>query len=288
PGLSHGHVPHGIPRGSLIERDRLSEAAYAGREFDVVVAGSIHSREELAVLRRAVPTQAQPWIDEIVALMAAEPWMPFEQAMDLVMGSRGVITGAWGTMSAVWRVVTAELNREQRTRMVSGLQGLDVAVFGGSAWGEQCAGSIRYAGQCAYSELPRALARGRACLAWGPTQFEHTFSERLLLSMAAGCASVADDRYMIGRHFGFDGADASVRVFDARQPGACRAAFEAVLSDPAAMVALARQGRAAVEAGHLWSHRVDSIASLGLGAIAEAESRPPSLVRPASAERRSA
>lgn len=262
PRLVHGHVPHGIGRASLVDANAVTAEGLAAREFDVVVAGSIHTEDELRALKWQLPQQAHGWVDEIVMLMLAEPMLPFEQAVDLVTGSRGVVTGNWSTLAGLWRVTSAHLNRLQRIQMVEELQGLDVAVFGGDAWREICGGSLQWHGPAAYQEVSRVFARGRVCLAWGPTQFEHTFSERLLLSMAAGCASVADDRYMIGQHFAFEGPEQSVHVFDARHPGALRDSVESLLGDPERMVSIAQHGRRAVEAGHLWEHRVEKIAAL--------------------------
>ncbi|MGP1273375.1 MAG: glycosyltransferase family protein [Phycisphaerales bacterium] len=267
PTLRHGHMPHGVPRTALIDQADLSREHHRRRPEEVVVAGSIHAEHELDGLRAGLPGQAQPWADEIVELMAAEPHMPFEQAIDLVMGARSVVTGNWTTMAAMWRLTSALLNRRRRLKMVTELQGLRVAVYGGSAWEPHCTGTIRYAGEVGYADLPRALATGRTCLAWGPTQFEHTFSERLLLSMAAGCASVADDRYMIGRHFAFDGPDQAVQVFEARRPGAVRDAFDALLADDARLLAVAAAGRRAVERAHLWQHRVDTIVRIAAEAV---------------------
>ena len=94
----------------------------------------------------------------------------------------------------------------------------------------------------------------------------------LLLSMAAGCASVADNRYMIGQHFAFEGQEQAVEVFDARHPAALRASVESLLCDRDRLLSIAQHGREAVESAHLWEHRVDRIASvaaesLGGGAV---------------------
>ena len=266
PQLRHSHMPHGVARSALAPAESVTPAALAEREFDVVLAGSIHSDAELAALRETVPEPARPWAQEIVALMVAEPQMPFEQAVDLVAGSRGLITGNWSTLAGLWRVTSAHLNRLRRVAMLESLDGLDVAVFGGEAWREHCTGSARWMGEAEYTSVPVALARGRVCLAWGPTQFPHTFSERLLLSMAAGCASVAEDRYLIGRHFEFDGPGQTVEVFDPRDPGAGRAAIEGLLREPDRLASVARRGREAAEDRHLWEHRVESV----VGAAADA------------------
>lgn len=270
PKLVHGHVPHGISRERLIDLDAVTAEGMAAREFDVVVGGSIHSEDELRALKWQLPQQAHGWVDEIVMLMLAEPMLPFEQAVDLVAGSRGVVTGNWTTLAGLWRVTSAHLNRLQRVQMAEELQGLNVGVFGGPAWESVCRGTLRWQGDASYTDIADVFAHGRVCLAWGPTQFEHTFSERLLLSMAAGCASVADDRYMIGQHFAFEGADQAVQVFDARYPGALRESVERLLGDGDRQVSVARHGRAAVEAGHLWEHRVDKLAMLASESLGNA------------------
>ncbi len=271
PRLVHGHLPHGIGRGSLVDTSCVTHDGLASRDFDVVVAGSIHTEEQLRALKGQLPQQTHDWVDEIVMLMLAEPMLPFEQAVDLVAGSRSVVTGNWSTLAGLWRVTSAHLNRLQRIQMVEELQELDVAVYGSEAWRSVCRGTIRWQGDAPYRDVARVFASGRVCLAWGPTQFEHTFSERLLLSMAAGCASVADDRYMIGQHFAFEGAGQSVQVFDARHPGALRASVESLLGDTDRLVSMAQHGREAVEAGHLWEHRVEKIASIAAESLGGSE-----------------
>lgn len=160
----------------------------------------------------------------------------------------------------MFRVVIPAVNRRRRIALVKAMQGISTAVFGGEAWREVCTGTIRYAGQVPYADVAERLTTARVCLAWGPTQFTHSFSERVLLSMAAGCATVADDRLFLRRHFVDRRSDgACLRLFDAAAPASARAAVEQVLNDREASLAMAVRGRRAIKAAHLWRHRVDTL-----------------------------
>lgn len=263
PALRHGHMPHGIPRSALLAPQLCTPEALAQRPHDVVVAGSIHTEQAVRELKWALPAQAHPWIDEMVAIMLENPAMPYEQALDCVCGSRSVITGNWPMAAAIWRAVAADFNRQHRVQLVQSLQGLDVAVFGTDAWKEFCTGTITYAGNVEYAEVPKALTTGRVCLAWGPTQFPHTFSERLLLSMASGCASVCEDRYLVRQHF----TSEHCASFSPLHPNSAREAVESLLCNTDRLCAMSLAGRTIVEAHHLWEHRVDKLASLASEAI---------------------
>jgi hypothetical protein len=267
PQLRHGHMPHGVPKSALVEQASCTLAELNNREHDVVVAGAIHDELGCQDLKNALPAQTHPWIDEIVELMTSDPSMPYEQAIDCVCGSRSVITGNWPMAAGIWRVCIAGVNRRRRIALVESLQGLDVAVFGGESWKDICTGSLTYKGPADYSEIPAALSTARVCLAWGPTQFPQTFSERLLLSMASGCASVAEDRYLVRQHFTTAGDDAHLVSFDSRQPGAARVEVESLLSDPDRLERISRNGRVAVEENHLWENRVDKLSSLASEAL---------------------
>ena len=233
PMLRHAHMPHGIARSSLIAPELCTHEALSQRAHDVVVAGSA---------------------------------MPYEQALDCVCGSRSVITGNWPMAAAMWRAVAADFNRQRRIQLVQSLQGLDVAVFGSDAWEEICTGSIKYTGNVEYADVPAALATGRVCLAWGPTQFPQTFSERLLLSMASGCASVCEDRYLVRQHF----TPEHCAGFDPQQSDSARKTIESLLNDRSRLHSMSVAGRTIAESNHLWEHRVDKLASLA----SEALSRP--------------
>ncbi len=263
PALRHAHMPHAIPRSALIAPELCDQQALALRPQDVVVAGSIHTQQQTQALKGSLPAQTHPWIDQIVALMLESPAMPYEQALDCVCGSQSVITGNWPMAAALWRAVAAEFNRLRRVQIVQSLQGLDVAVFGTEAWQAYCTGTIRYAGNVEYADVPSALSTGRVCLAWGPTQFPHTFSERLLLSMGAGCASVCEDRYLVRQHFSSE----HCATFNPQDPFGARAGIESLLGDPDRLHAMSVAGRTSVQAHHLWEHRVDKLASLASEAI---------------------
>ncbi|RNC82952.1 MAG: glycosyltransferase family 1 protein [Phycisphaera sp.] len=267
PALRHAHMPHGIAREALIDESQVSKEALGQREHGIVVAGSIHDEQGVRDLKWALPPQTHPWIDEIIELMLTDAYMSFEQALDCVCGSKSVITGNWPMAAGIWRAVMADLNRRRRIALVESLQGLDVAVFGGESWQGICTGTLVHKGPANYSEIPAALQSGRVCLAWGPTQFPQTFSERLLLSMAAGCASVAENRYLVRQHFSSADESTQVVTFDPNQLGGARVAIEDLLNDPDRLHRIASNGRAEVERSHLWQRRVDKLVSLASEAL---------------------
>ncbi len=269
PGLKHAHCLHGVSPTALAPPDEI-EASHLGRGesargVDVVVTGSIHTEEEIAELRAKLPARVHGVCDEAAAMMEQRPWTPFEQALDVAAGSDGLMTGEWALLQGCQRYVVALVNRRRRTAMVRALRGLGVEVYGGSAWESVCAeAGAKWRGEVAYGELPATLRRARVCLALGPTQFTHTFSERLLLSLAAGCATVADDRLLARKHFGEAGC---VALFDAARPEAMRAQVEALLTDRDRCAAMGVAGREAVARGHLWAHRMDTLARVGSDAV---------------------
>jgi hypothetical protein len=250
PGLRHAWMGHGIPASALCDEALIDRAAWDAKEFDVVVTGSVVAQAEVdaALGRMSGPVRAM--VREVIALMTADAKIGYLQALDLVMGSRSVITGDWKTAQAFWRVCVAAVNRARRVRAVQSLQGLRVGVFGPEAWREVCTGSVGYAGRVAYDAVPSAFGRGRVALAWGPTQFVHSYSERIMLAMAAGAAAVSDDRLLVRRDFpGLCG------LYDAGRPDTARAVCERLLGDPDAAVDMARRGRAWVAERCLWRHR---------------------------------
>jgi hypothetical protein len=253
PRLRAAHCLHGVAPAALCNPASIASP----RETDLVVAGSIHSEAELDALRAPLPALLHQPMEEMVRLMLAHPWMGFTQALDVCAPSGLHSPDSWKLLSAVWRWVTAALNRRRRVALVSAMQGVSTHVHGSPAWREHCTGTIHYAGETAYAELPRALASAHVCLAWGPTQFTHAFSERLLLAFAAGCAAVADDRLLVRRH-----AAAVTQVFDAANPRHAREVVDGLLRDTDRRVDLAQRGRALVERSHLWKHRLDTIASV--------------------------
>lgn len=257
PNLRHGSMLHAVPRESLCSS--LDE----DRPTPVVVTGSIHDEAQLSAMRAGLPEALHAPCAEMIALMTAHPWMPFEQALDVALGSRGVVTGKWPLAAGIWRYVVAATNRARRLSILRGLQGIPTDVWGLESWAPHCTGTIRYRGGFDYAKSGEILRSARVCLAWGPTQFTHSFSERALLAMAAGCATVCDDRLLVRSTLG----DA-VACFDAADPRAAHDRVRGLLDDPSACQQLARRGRALVERAHLWEHRLDQFSAVGSEAIA--------------------
>lgn len=298
PTLRHAPCLHGVSPKALclpdhLDREHLEDSSGSGRPVDIIITGSIDTEAELAKRRALVPEGLRRAADEMVDMLCVEAHTPFEQALDVCVGPHGVITGQWATAAGFWRYVSATVNRVRRSRIVRALEGLRVEVHGSESWREFCTGTIRYAGQLGYRALSPALARARVSIAWGPTQFTHSFSERVLLSLAAGCATIADDRRMIRKHFIVDepaapafglrsgtrgaaeGAATTesapmLRVFDASTPQSVRAVAESLLGDRDRCLALARAGRAEIERAHLWVHRLQIIGAIASDALAAA------------------
>lgn len=265
PGLPVAYLAHAVGPGSLCETVENE------RDAGIVVAGSIHSEAELARMEAALPDSLRRPALEMVELMVAHPSMPIEQAMDLSMGVRSTAAASWGVAAAMWRLVAARVNRRRRIGLVTALQGLPVEVWGLDPWREVCTGTIAYRGAFEYEDTGRVFGAAKACLAWGPTQFQHSYSERQLLSMAAGCATVSDDRLLVRGQL-----SEGLEIFDASRPSDAADLFGDLLRDEGRRLDLARRGRALVERSHLWSHRVERIASIASAAIASA--RPPQAV----------
>ncbi|MBS0198327.1 MAG: glycosyltransferase family 1 protein [Planctomycetes bacterium] len=259
PTLRHMTCPHGVPPEALCDPETL-EAGYnarpdepGARPIPLLIAGSIHSAEEIAALHAQLPAPIHPVCDDIVAMQMRFPHMPFSQAFDLALTPGMVSPDHWQLLTAIWRYTTASLNRERRLSILSAMQGVPTAVVGPQAWAPHCSGSIEYKGEVPYQDLPAVLVASRVCLAWGPTQFTHSYSERLLLSLAAGCATLADDRLAARAEFGDVAA-----FFPADRPAAAREQVEALLSDPSLSYSLAFRGRDRIAERHLWSHRLQT------------------------------
>ncbi len=254
PGMSHAWMGHGIPASAVCDEGSVTRAAWDAKAFDVVVTGSITAQAEIDAALACMTPPVAAMIREIVAIMTADAGVGYLQALDLVMGSRSVITGEWRTAQAFWRVCVAMVNRARRARAVQALQGLRVGVFGSDAWREFCTGSIEYAGPVGYEAVPGAFAKGRVALAWGPTQFAHSYSERIMLAMAAGSAAVSDDRLLVRRDF-----PGLCALYDAGRPESARDACEGLLADPDAAIGRALRARAWVAERCLWRHRAGVI-----------------------------
>lgn len=262
PKLRHVRCAHGVPEWSLCDEATLEEGHATGRELGVLATGTIHTRAELVKLREALPAALREAADEVVRFQAEHPLASFGQACELCLPTGVFASDHWRLLQMIWRYTTATLNRTRRLAMVRAMQGVTTAVIGPEAWREVCTGTIEYHGPAAYAELPTWFARARVCLAWGPTQFVHSYSERVLLAMAGGCACVADDRVMARRELG----DACA-WFDGASPEAARAEVDRLMGDGAARLELAATGRLAVEKGHLWRHRIETIVAVAVDAM---------------------
>jgi len=257
PGLVHAWVPHGIPRSALCALDDVSRSGWDAREFDVVVTGSVRPLEHIERGRAQLNPGVRAMLSEIVHLMIKEPHLGYLAAFDLVMGSRGVITGDWDAQKSLWNLAIAEVNRARRLSLVASLQGLKVGVFGSREWERECTGTIEYAGEVSYEDCAGAFERGRVALAWGPTQFVHAYSERIMQAMAGGACVVADDRILLRRDF--NRPETTATLFDLKHDRGARHAIEAHLSDPDGSVEQARRGRKLVEHRCLWTHRLGAL-----------------------------
>jgi hypothetical protein len=257
PGLVHRWVPHGIPRQALCPAESIHTDSLARREFDVVVTGSIWSQERIDTELHKLPRELTGLVQDMVFVLLREPHLGYVAAADLVMGTQGVITGDWKTIKLLWALIIAIINRERRRQTLASLQGLRVGVFGSDSWKPECSGTLEYCGEVEYAQCTEAFKRGKIALAWGPTQFVHSYSERIMQAMAAGACVLADDRLLVRRDFKdcctlFDWSIAQ----NARQP------IEDLLADNEICAKQARRGRAHVEAKCLWSHRVESLLSI--------------------------
>lgn len=248
PGLRHAWLPHAIPDHALCAQTDLDR--WTDRPVGVVVAGSIHTEAEINRTLSSMPEPSQRAVREAAALMLRDPGLGYVQAADLTDPS----PRTWAEDQRRWRATNMIVNRVRRTGVVRALHGIDTEVYGPDAWKPLCTGTVRYAGNADYADVHRALARARMAVAWGPTQFAHSYSERLMLAMGAGCAAVSDDRLLVRRDFANLCA-----IYNAGDPATARAACEHLLANPDRAQSLARAGRAHAERSCLWRHRVDSI-----------------------------
>ena len=257
PTLRFSYLAHAVPPQAVCDR------VDGERETGIVVTGSIRSEKDLQAMETKLPEKLRRPCREMVELMVAHPWMPFEQAVDLTLGARALSPDSWKVSSAIWQFVSARVNRRRRVALVQALQGLPVEVWGLDPWAEVCTGTIRYRGTFGYDDSGAILAGAKTCLAWGPTQFTHSYSERQLLAMAAGCATVSDDRLLVRGQLA-----EGLEVFDAARPADAADLLRDLLQDDTRRLGLAERGRSLVARAHLWSNRVDQIATVAGEAIA--------------------
>jgi len=269
PNLIHGWIPHGIPRSALCDLGTLTPEHFANREFDVVVTSSVRPQEEIdeAIAEIKDPGMVQ-FINSIANMMIRDPQLGYVAACDLTLGTKGIITGKWITQRHLWGLVIAIVNRYRRIETVKALQGLKVGVFGSEEWAKHCTGTIKYAGQASYAECADAFSRGRIGLAWGPTQFVHSYSERIMQAMAGGACVVADDRLMVRHDFNgsmsAEHTDPTATLFDwsGTNLHQAREKIDALLAQPDVALKQAIRGRMHAERTCLWEHRVDQMYNL--------------------------
>lgn len=261
PRLKHITCVHGVPRSSLcdastLEREHTAQQGTGGREIPLFVCGTIHSQPQLDEMRSQLPDALYPTCDAIIDLLTRTAHLSFCQAFDLCLTAGITSPDHWRLLSSVQQYTTAVVNRVRRSQLVVGLREIPTLLVGPPAWEEFCSGNIQYGGEIPYADVASNLARSRVCLAWGPTQFAHTYSERLLLSMAAGCATISDDRVLSGRDFAPEGTPPACALVDFSHPEEVAEVANLLLSSPDQSAILAARGRKAVEAGHLWEHRL--------------------------------
>jgi len=249
----HGVAPSAFCNLSTLQSEHLAEHTTGARPHPVVAIGSIFSEQELSNLFEYLPPSLRPVAEAAAAVLASHPGMTFTQAFDYVLPAGMLSPDHWKLLATVQQFAVASANRTRRTRILEAMQGLYTVVYGSPAWEPFCVGSIRYGGEVNYTDIPHRLHQARVCLAWGPSQFAHTFSERLLLSMAAGCATVTDDRLLTRVAFG---QAQTCLIEDFSDPPAVRDAVQSLLDEPQVASDLARQGRDTVAAAHLWDHRL--------------------------------
>lgn len=279
PLLKHMTCEHGVGQGALCDEGKL-EAAHLGegdegggdgeseRPDTVVAMGTIHSQGELGAMLEMLPAALRGVAQAAGEVLTSHPSLSCLQAFDCVLPSGMLSADHWQLMAAVQRYATAHANRARRVAMIGAMQGIPTVVYGSAAWVEHCTGTIEYRGAIEYDNISNYLKRGRVCIAWGPAQFAQSFSERLLLALAAGCATVTDDRLMTRVAFGQEGAPACL-IEDFSRPLAVREAVEACLEEPRLAFEIARRGVAAVAKGHLWDHRLERMFSAAVDCFEE-------------------
>lgn len=266
PGIRQVRCWHGVDPSALCDAGSLeaSHAQGGSREIDVLVTGTISTDAELAERRDMIPASLRKPADEIAALRLEHPWMSFTQAFELC-GPSGLHSSThWDLLHALFVYTTAAVNASRRLSLVRSLVGLNVTVIGRGPWEKSGLRGMKSVPEVAYRDLPAWFARARVSLAVNPTQFVHGFSERLLLSLAGGAASVTDDRVCVRREF-----EGCAERFTAQRPDECRGAVERLLNDRARASAMGAAGRAMVEARHLWQHRLNTVALVAANAGAE-------------------
>ncbi len=266
PNLKHATVWHGVDESALCGDQTIESSHATDRDIDVIIAGSIPTFAEIERMKARIPTALHRACEDVAALRLEHQGMSFGEAMDVAMPSGLRASDHWTMMRVVFAYVTAVVGRARRVAAAQAMQGLNTVLVGTDAWREFATGTLKYGGQIGYGELPGWLMRSRVCLAVSPPQFVTGFSERVLLSMAAGCATVAEERVSIGRTFGESGA---VQMYSPNRPELARVMVGKLLNDADARTRMGTAGRQTIAAGHLWGHRVAEV--MTAAGIAEQE-----------------
>lgn len=275
PALRHGYLLHGVDPGALAREEDLTPEAWAARPYDVIAAGSIETEEAVRQRMDTLPPRLRVAAERIAAMMTMRPTLGFLRAADLELStlSAMVHTDPWDTLAALFGPVMAAVNRARRLAWIGALSGLRVGLIGDRA-GWAAAGpvpGVELLGRCGYAEIPGLMRRGRVGLAWGPTQFVESVSERILLTMAAGCATVADDR-TLARPIADGGRCA--QLFDGSDPRSLRAAVDRLLARPDRSRAMAAEGAREIARAHLWDHRAARLLEIAADRLEGTGTRP--------------
>jgi hypothetical protein len=264
PGLAHMTMPHGVRPSAIADRATLeashatTNAATGGRDVGILMSGWIHTRRELEDLRSQVPESLRAPCDVLARLRIDHPELSFGQAFEIAMPPGLRSSNHWLWLSGIMRYTVAVVNRERRLRIVAALRGLPVTLLGGEAWREVESDTTCYAGTCNYADLHTWFKRARVGLALNPTQFVTGWSERLLLSLAGGAATLTDRRVLVDRDFGGTGSP-MLDAFEIDEPESMRAKAEALLASPEVRVSMAHHAIPEVATKHLWRHRLRKI-----------------------------
>lgn len=266
PALNAVTCQHAVDPSALCREDSIS-----GRDACISVAGTIASLPALEKLRTELPEPVREPCMLAAEQLASAPQISPLQAFDLFMPAGLRAGNHWQLLQLCTQYIVAAANRSRRLSLVHALSGLPVHVYGNDAWRDECTGSIEYRGGLDYAELPGMLASSRIAVAWNPTQFTQSLSERVLLCMGAGCATITDDRPMVGQQFG----DEMLVQYVGDEPASLRACAEELLKDADRCMHLGMRGRAEIQRAHLWDHRTELIGRVVQSVLTAAQESTP-------------
>jgi hypothetical protein len=288
PHLRVLRIHHAVWPGALVHPQTLAAThegravesgtgpAAPARDIDVLFAGSIATQEQLDKLRSNVPAQLHPVADEIAQLRFEQPHVTVTQALDLCLPAGLHASDHWELIGRLQMLSVAKVNIQRRLALLDSLQGLRVTVLGGGNWAPHCTGTVTYGGEVRFEDMHHWVKRAKVCLAVNPPQFASGFSERLLLSLAGGAATITDDRPAVrtefcsplpGRSRFSATTSPSLRLFHAANPLEARGYCEELLRDVGARATMADAGVRAVAKAHLWGHRLPAILGAASSAV---------------------